>query len=302
MARKHVKNPLDDDLSITPKQGRGGYSGRESYSGQQERNQKTSWREGDNLDVPSETRKKPSMPEQRQSEGPIYRKQNVQSNSRDVYVVRSISETDLSEYSWFRKLSEGIPLNCNNRYTLTLVNEEGAAHGTRGQNLNAVVFGKIEEANLQVQDRVQVKGKRRHGGRFEISKLYDYDAQEYIRINKNWRPVNSKQRSGGVGAGLWLVLIAALILIYFAVQYAMGIYGTSPEALKQMVIAAAVIILIVAYLVVTRFRILNSPLMQKIMIGIILMVILLYVPGGEHILSGVLIIWVLWKLLSNIFK
>ena len=297
MGRKHVNNPLDDDLSITSNSGK---SGRSSYTASQENIHRTSWSGNESLDIPSRTRKTSDIYDQRRSDGPSYRTQNVQSDSKEVYVVRSITETDLSEYSWFRKFSEGIPLNCNNRYTLTLVNEAGAAHGTRGQNLNAVVFGKIEEANLQVQDRVQVKGKRRHGGRFEISKLYDYDAQEYIRINKGWKPVNGKKGGGGIVALAGIIIF--ILAVCMAAVSALYSYGSPSEELKRAMIIAVAAVLLIGYLVVTRFRILNVPWMQKLVIGIILAVILFYVPGGEQILAGVLIIWVLWKMLTGLFK
>ncbi|MCD7884706.1 MAG: hypothetical protein LUI87_13530 [Lachnospiraceae bacterium] len=221
-----------------------------------------------------------------------------------MYVIQSFNEMDVSDYSWFNKLTSGIPLGCSNYYTVSLVKEKGAAHGGRGGDLNAVIFGKIQFAQLANGKRVKVTGKNRQG-RFEVNKLFDCDTGSYIKINSHWSPPGAKgSGNGGTFLLIAIAVIAFLLLLAFGAQYLMNLIGTAGNGVdwQQLLITVAVVVIIIAYLVFTRFQILRAPWMQKIIGVVLLVLILLYVPGGQTILACALMIWVLMKMLSNLFR
>lgn len=280
MARRASSNPLDDDLDV---------------GGSSSRGRRVPIPVPDPEPLPTTRRRKTTEIEEN-----TYRRGRQQDDDEEgVYVIRSITETDMTDWPFTRKLFDGIPLSCNYRYTMTLVNMEGAAHGKKGQNLNATIWGKIEDANVEVQDHVQVQGKRR-GKRFVISKLYDYDAQEYIRINKFWRSATAGKNGGRAGAGGMFLLLALLLMLVAGVWFVTSFMSNPPKDFMSWVKIIIAVALVVAYLVLTKFSILNSPLMQKIIIGGILVFIVLYVLRGSSLFVGALTIWVLYRLLKKI--
>ena len=151
---------------------------------------------------------------------------------------------------------------CNWRYTLTLVSTQGAGHGKKGQNINATIWGKIEDANLSVQDTVRVSG-RRIRGRYTIKKLYDQDAGEYVRINRNWKSPDSKSNTRGSGVVIALMVLAA-VLVLGAVLGFLGYVQQLPQDFWNRVKIGIIVILFIAFLFVTRFRILQYKSVQMI--------------------------------------
>lgn len=277
MARRRGTNGLDDDLGV------GSSSQRPS-----ERAARQNTYRDDVYEVPVRKERSLSM-------------QETKTTQERVYVIRSISENDLTNYSFFRKLSDGIPVFCNYRYTMTLVNMDGAAHGRQGENLNAVIWGKIEDANIEIQDRVQVKGKRR-GGRFVVSHLYDYDAQEHIRINRHWRTADPNRGNSSSGRGLfWIIGIIALLLLIILL-FGDKIWASIPPAVITKFKIIMGVIVILAYLFITKFQILRTKLGQTIFGVLALAFLWKVVPGGDSIIVVALILFGMFMLLKSILK
>lgn len=229
-----------------------------------------------------------------------------------VYSIRSIMETDLTNYGFFAKISEGIPLFCNVKYNMSLVEKGTGAREGRGQQLNAVIYGKIVNAALMPQDLIRVKGHYR-GGVYVVTQLYSENFCQNVKINRNWKnpdkdPMKKKGPSGPVP--LFLVgLVFFLALIYFALSFlttSAGIGSVNFRSIKTVFFAALLIVIVFVGLYLNRFQIFQSKPFLIVFFLTIAVLVAKYIPGGEGLVTeiGTLIITIigLVMIVKSIFR
>ena len=221
--------------------------------------------------------------------------------NEDIWVIRSIEEKDLTNYGFFQKLMEGIPIFCNYMYVMTLVRADNSAHSMMGSARNAVIYGKMTHTVLQVQDRIMVSGKEKRTG-YIVDRVTSVDSNMEIPISKFWQDpdkINQPGNKKGNG-GLIPILVGATVILMLLIHFLSGAVGSAD--LSKIFTIILVVAAVLLYLKVTNFAALRSPLFTKFMIGLILCFVVLYVPGGEQV--GVLLLTCLglWILLKSFLR
>ena len=209
-----------------------------------------------------------------------------------VYSIRSIVETDLTNYSFFSKVSEGIPpFFCNVKYNLSLVEKDTGTHEGRGQQLNAVIYGKLIDAPLMPQDLVRVKGHYR-GGVYVVKKLYSENYGQYVRISRTWKNQDRKSLNDQGQKGplpFFLVgLVFLIALIFIALTFLpVSVNSGSIAALKTAVFAALIIVVVLVGLYLNRFQIFLSKPFLIVFLLTIAVLVAKYIPGGEGLVTEI---------------
>lgn len=243
-----------------------------------------------------------------QVQQPVYQHGSVEC----IYAIRSIMETDLTNYSLFRKLSEGIPMFCNVKYNLSLVETGSGVHHGSGQQLNAVIYGKILNAVLNPQDLVRVKGRYKKGV-FVVNQIYSENFGQYLNIKKTWNnpdkvAIGGKKPTSPVPFVL-VGLIVLLALLYFSAQYLLQVMGKSVGGFSNMgsTLSTALIIgVLLVGLYMNRGRIFQSKAFMIIFLMVIAVLVVKFIPGGEGLVTEIatLVITVggLYLILKGLFR
>ena len=205
-----------------------------------------------------------------------------------VYSIRSIVEIDLTNYGFFSKLSEGIPpFFCNVKYNLSLVEKGTGAHDGRGQQLNAVIYGKIIDAPLIPQDLVRVKGHYR-GGVYVVKQLYSENYGQYIRISRTWQNPDRKKAPSGPLPFILAGLVFLIALVFFALKFLpVSMTSGTLDSLKTAVFVALIAVVVFAGLYLNRFQIFTSKLFLIVFFLIIAVLVAKYIPGGEELVTEI---------------
>lgn len=229
--------------------------------------------------------------QQMTQEQPMYQHGSVDC----VYAIKTIQETDLTNYGFFRKMSEGVPLFCNMKYNLSLVETGSGVHYGSGQQLNAVIYGKILNAVLNPQDLVRVRGRYKHGV-FVVNQIFSENFGQYLNIKRTWSnpdkvAIQDKQKKSPIPFIL-VGLIVLLAIIYFAVQYLFQMIGggTSSGVFSNLGSSLSTVLIVGILLVglyMNRFRIFQSKAFMVIFLLTIAVLVAKFVPGGEGLVTEI---------------
>lgn len=225
-----------------------------------------------------------------------YKGNDYEPYDSDIYIVNSINEISLLNYSIFQRLFNGYSLNTDYQYNISLSRQGSVGHG--GGGVNAVIYGRLEFNSIRPGSRVRVQGKYKKG-LLIINNIVDADSGVTMRINHFWRDPLGRQRNSGrngrSSSFIALIIILALLAGVFLFKN-----GISQGVLDNLFIGL-IVVGILAFIYVFKINIFNNPSVQKIIFLILLVAAALYFPGGESILACVIIIYGIYLMIKNIF-
>ncbi len=218
---------------------------------------------------------------------------DYQPYNSDIYIVNSINEISLLNYSFFQRLFNGYSLSTDYQYNISLSRQGSVGHG--GGGVNAVIYGRLEFNSIRPGSRVKVQGKYKNG-LLIINNIVDADSGATMRINHFWRDPLGKQKNGRNGSS-FMVLIIILALLAGLFLFKNGI----SQGILDTLFIGLIVVGILAFIYVFKINIFNNPLVQKIIFLILLVAAALYLPGGESIMACAIAIYGIYLIIKAMF-
>lgn len=219
----------------------------------------------------------------------IERPQGSSDQQNDVYVVNSVNEYSLMNYSFIQRLIYGYSLQSDCQYSIGLVREGSVGHG--GSGVNAIVQGKMEFNNLMPGSRVRVSGRYKKGLLY-VHQIVDANSQMPIRINKFWKDPMRRMPGARYSSSHMGTIIAAIILL-IALYYV--VTSLFPAVFQNLDLLLG-IVCIIAFLYLFR----GDPTIRKIIVIILAILAFLYLPGGANLAVCALILFGIYWMLKSI--